>query len=653
MSRFAREKRAFFDNDGAARYLSDLIAEPFLPSEPPARGSFGWVVRELDPDDLASLALGLVLAAALDGSMGSVIAACMNDAAKMQPSLALIQRLWDRPEEVLALADPLHPLFRCGLLRAGVRGGVHPGEIDWDASLTVPSLVARQLSAPDAPLPHGLARIAIDGGREDRLDESMRVVATRLGVRSGGMLRIVPVLGPRWSDHRGVVRAVARAVDAEVIEQVSDAPAHDDQGYLDALATVCWLRGVHLFLKRDDARHGEQHAVIPSPTIPATLFLALSDRRDLAGIPQRLLLPIIEVPPFTYHDRVAHWKRQLGTRADGLDQVIAEVSRRFRYDPAVIDRIGEGLRRLPPPLAGEDLIDACRAELDLDLGELAGRVHPRFGHGELVLPHKQRMQFEEQLKAMRSLTEVHYNWGTARAWGESGISILFAGPPGTGKTMAAEVIAVELGLPMYRIDLSQVVNKYIGETEKNLKKVFDAADVADMILFFDEADSLFGKRTEVSDSKDRYANLEVSYLLERMERFKGLAILATNRKKDLDEAFLRRLRYIIDSPLPDVAERRRIWRGMIPRNVDATALDFDYLAERFQIAGGNIRSVVFNACLQCADGSTLDGSETPGRLTMEQVVIALKREFDKMGRTLSLEQFGAYAGLVRRLEHES
>jgi SpoVK/Ycf46/Vps4 family AAA+-type ATPase len=217
--------------------------------------------------------------------------------------------------------------------------------------------------------------------------------------------------------------------------------------------------------------------------------------------------------------------------------------------------------------------------------------------------------------------------------------------------MAAEVLASRLNLPMYRIDLSQVVNKYIGETEKNLKRLFDAADISDMILFFDEADSLFGRRTEVSDAHDRYANLEISYLLERMERFKGLAILATNRKKDLDEAFLRRLRYVIDFPLPDAAERKRIWQQVIPASADTSELDFDFLARQFQLAGGNIRSIAFNACLQCAAAG---GAQKEGvrRLTMREVIIAVKREYDKLNRALSLEQFGSYAEIVEGLERE-
>ena len=197
----------------------------------------------------------------------------------------------------------------------------------------------------------------------------------------------------------------------------------------------------------------------------------------------------------------------------------------------------------------------------------------------------------------------------------------------------------------YRVDLSQVVNKYIGETEKNLRRVFDACEASDLILLFDEADALFGRRTQVRDAHDRYANLEVSYLLSRMERAKGLTILATNRKEDLDGAFLRRLRYVVDFPLPGVPERRRIWDVAIPAEVDATGLDLGFLAERFPLTGGHIRSAVFNACLQSA---TADAGRP--RLRMEDVLVAVRRELDKADRKISLERFGPYADLVRGLD---
>jgi SpoVK/Ycf46/Vps4 family AAA+-type ATPase len=179
--------------------------------------------------------------------------------------------------------------------------------------------------------------------------------------------------------------------------------------------------------------------------------------------------------------------------------------------------------------------------------------------------------------------------------------------------------------------------------------LFDAADISDIILFFDEADSLFSRRTEVKDAHDRYANLEISFLLERMERFKGLAILATNRKKDLDKAFLRRLRYIVDFPLPKMKQRKQIWKQVLPRNADISGLDIDFLAEQFPLAGGNIRSIVFNSCLQCA--RTLDGDTPSGenRLTMEQIIIAVRREYDKLNRPIGLDKFGLYRDFIKRL----
>jgi vesicle-fusing ATPase len=212
--------------------------------------------------------------------------------------------------------------------------------------------------------------------------------------------------------------------------------------------------------------------------------------------------------------------------------------------------------------------------------------------------------------------------------------------------MAAEVLARDLDLPLYRIDLSQVVNKYIGETEKNLKRVFDACERSDLILLFDEADAIFGKRTQVRDAHDRYANLEISYLLGRMEKAKGLTILATNRKEDLDDAFLRRLRYVVDFPVPGPQERRRIWDLCIPDGVDGSGVDCAFLADRFPLSGGHIRSATFNALLQSAGRS--DNGER--QLHMEDVLVAVWRELRKANRSVSPESFGQYASLVSSVE---
>ncbi len=656
LTRFWEHKQRFVLTDVTACYLSEQIAAkpPLVVPSDIARGSFAWVAAQLRLDAAAMFLLALALVPAFDASVGSVIAACLNDPAKTQPNLSLVQKLWDRPQEALLLADPLHPLFRSGLIKAGEADASH-SQMNWDRAITMAAIVANQLLFPETGWPHGLE--ALDNGDEGReLTESERLLSLRLSDVKNESLRIVPVVGSRWSAYHEVVKMIARAAGRKVVQTKGQAATSESQDYLNSIGTLCWLRGADLFMPLNSVYHltSEPHhssqLPIPLPSIPATVFLALDDRKHLSSLPQNSILPTVNVRPLSYEERLAEWKLALGAKAKKLEACIAEISRRFRYEKELIHNIANSLKNISAKISEKDLVEACRAALDVDVGELAARVTPRFENETVILPPKQEQQFAEHVKAMQSLTEVHYVWGTARVMNESGISVLFAGPPGTGKTMAAEVLAIKLGLPMYRIDLSQVVNKYIGETEKNLKRVFDAADISDMILFFDEADSLFGRRTEVSDAHDRYANLEISYLLERMERFKGLAILATNRKKDLDEAFLRRLRYIIDFPLPDIEQRRRIWQQVIPANADSSELDFDFLAKQFPLAGGNIRSIVFNACLQSAADSGGAQSKKRRVLTMKSILVAIRREYDKMNRSLSGGQLGDYASLLDGVE---
>jgi len=654
LTRFWEHKQKFFAGDVTARYLTEQIVAkpPTVSAASIRRGSFSWAVKQLSLDPAAVFLFALTLAPAFDASVGSIISACLNDCAKSSPNLSLLQKLWDRPEEALLLAYAQHPLFRSGLLRTGDPGAEQP--INWDSPITTPAVIANQLLFPQTQWPHGLQLLDNeDEGRE--LTNAERLLSLRLRDQESDSLRIVPVIGSRWSSHRGAVKMIAQAAGRQVVEAEGQAPS-ESHDYLSSIATLCWLRGADLFISLDsgDRTHSGSQSSTQAPfsqlSIPVTIFLALSDRKRLSSFPQKSLLPVVTVRPLSYQERVDEWHSALGPNAKRLAPCIGEISRRFRYEKELIREIAKGLRDSSMEISEQDLVAACRAALDVDVGDLAVRVTPRFENEKVILPAKQEQQFAENIRAMQSLTEVHYVWGTAQAMNESGISVLFAGPPGTGKTMAAEILAIRLGLPMYRIDLSQVVNKYIGETEKNLKQVFDAADISDMILFFDEADSLFGRRTEVSDAHDRYANLEISYLLERMERFKGLAILATNRKKALDEAFLRRLRYTIDFPLPGVDERRRIWRQVVPANADSSELDFDFLAKQFHLAGGNIRSIVFNACLQAAGDSSANGSKKSRKLTMKSVLVAIRREHDKMNRSLSAGQLGEYARLVEGVE---
>ena len=271
--------------------------------------------------------------------------------------------------------------------------------------------------------------------------------------------------------------------------------------------------------------------------------------------------------------------------------------------------------------------DACRAQSRPRLENLAQRIEPIALWDDLVLPASQMQILRQIAVHVRQRARVYGEWGfAARSSRGLGISALFEGSSGTGKTMAAEVLANELQLDLYHIDLSAVVSKYIGETEKNLRQLFDAAESGGAILLFDEADALFGKRSEVKDSHDRYANIEVSYLLQRMESYRGLAILTTNMKSALDSAFLRRIRFVVQFPFPDASYRAEIWRRVFPCETPTDGLDVNKLA-RLNIAGGNIRNIALNAAFLAAD----DG----GLIGMTHLLQATRSEYAKMEKPLS------------------
>jgi DNA polymerase III delta prime subunit len=250
---------------------------------------------------------------------------------------------------------------------------------------------------------------------------------------------------------------------------------------------------------------------------------------------------------------------------------------------------------------------ACRTLGRRQLDDLAQRVEPVSRWKDLILPEHQKVILSQVASHVRNRLKVCDEWGFASKSARGmGLSTLFAGESGTGKTMAAEVLANELHLDLYRIDLSSMVSKYIGETEKNLRKIFDAAEDSGVILLFDEADALFGKRSEVKDSHDRYANIEVSYLLQRMEAYTGLAILTTNLKTSLDTAFQRRLRFVVQFTFPDTEQREAIWRSVFPSATPTQGLDYRKLAQ-LQVAGGNIRNIALNAAFLAADSGEAVG----------------------------------------------
>ena len=275
------------------------------------------------------------------------------------------------------------------------------------------------------------------------------------------------------------------------------------------------------------------------------------------------------------------------------------------------------------------LFAVARAQTSPALGNLARKITPRYAWADLVLPDDQLALLRELVATVRSRPLVLEEWGVGRKLAASeGVTALFAGPPGTGKTMAAEVIAAELRLDLYKIDLSTIISKYIGETEKNLERIFSEAEHSNAILFFDEADAIFGKRSEVRDAHDRYANIEVSYLLQRMEGYNGVTILATNLRANLDEAFIRRLQFAVDFPFPDEAYRLRIWQTLFPPQTPRDdSVDFAWLARRLKLAGGNIRNIIVGAAFLAASNG--------GKVSMAHLLHSARRELQKMGRLVN------------------
>ena len=325
------------------------------------------------------------------------------------------------------------------------------------------------------------------------------------------------------------------------------------------------------------------------------------------------------------------WTHALGD--DAVTDLVDDLVEQFDFSPEMIARAARAVPR-EHGLSARALWDTCQQQVSWRIDDLAQRITTRQKWADLVLDADSTAQLHEIAHQVAQRARVYERWGfAARLTRGRGITALFAGASGTGKTMAAEIIAGELGLELYRIDLAGVVSKYIGESEKNLRRVFDAAEQSGSILFFDEADALFGKRTDVKDSHDLYANIQVNYLLQRMEDYRGLAILATNRKNALDRAFLRRLRFVIDFPFPEPASRERMWRNAFPADTPTAAFDYEFLA-RLEIAGGNIRNIALNAAfLAAADG---------GVVTERHVMHAVRREYAKMQKLVTENEFGPH-----------
>jgi SpoVK/Ycf46/Vps4 family AAA+-type ATPase len=472
-----------------------------------------------------------------------------------------------------------------------------------------------------------------------------RLVKLWTQAAEGSMLPVAQLCGNEIASKRAIAAAACHALELNLYA-LSAYALPSSPAEFEALIRL-WereaiLSGSALLLDCDDSDTSDaarERAIAHlSETVSGVLIVSSCERRQLLQRP----VVSLDVRKPTASEQRGAWKNALGTAAQSLNGKVETLVSQFSLSVAAISSASaEVLGHLPQTgiTASDDLQmrlwDTCRTQARPRLDDLAQHIEPAATWNELVLPELQCQVLRDIAIHVKQRATVYETWGFASRGARGlGISALFAGASGTGKTMAAEVLAHELRLDLYRIDLSQVVSKYIGETEKNLRRVFDAAEEGGAILLFDEADALFGKRSEVKDSHDRYANIEVSYLLQRMEAYRGLAILTTNMKNALDAAFLRRIRFIVQFPFPDAVQRAEIWRHIFPPNTPTEGLDMTRLA-RLNVTGGNIRNIALNAAFLAAD------AQEPVRMT--HLLRAARSEYTKLEKAPTEAEIGGWA----------
>ncbi|MES2938116.1 MAG: ATP-binding protein [Pseudomonadota bacterium] len=612
-----------------------------------------WLAAQERLGVLEQAVLAVLLAVALDPSYLSTLAYLQGDAQGQRPSLPFVLRLLGLRRGALIDALPTllnGPLFARRLLDCEVADRAPPPGLARGVSLDAQILALFlprstlddsllpfcRLSRPQAPPPEAIAEETLHAVRQATARQRQALRLHLRGAAGSGKQRIAAAL------------AAERRMDLIGADLAAAAPLLTRQPQLmTRLCREAWLRGAVLYAHGLGGLEERDRMAVGGALVGALqthpVHCVIGDRLQW---PAALRVPgglaRVDVPLPDAPQRARLWR--LAAQAGGLrlDAGTAlALAVRFRLSAAQIEQAVDDARALRPddgdsdgtPLSQRECAAAARALSGHALEQLARRVPPRADWSCLVVAP----EVEEQLREIS--LRVQQRPGLAQRLGgdggaqerlvrERGVTALFSGASGTGKTLAAEVIAADLGLDLFCVDLALVVSKYIGETEKNLDRVFEAAEGANAVLFFDEADALFGKRSEVKDAHDRYANLEIAYLLQKMEQFEGLAILATNLRQNIDDAFTRRVSFSVNFPLPQEPERRRLWRAHWPPQLARGAtVDLDALARGMPLAGGNIRNLVLSA----AHYATTDASPVEHR----HLLRATRREYQKLGKSLT------------------
>lgn len=575
----------------------------------------------------------LLLCAALelDTEIAALCAKAQDHPNRPYPTFALALTLFDQPDWSVVLADEplrywqlievtLHPTtpLTVSALRADMRVVNYlKGVNRLDERLA--NLISPMQTKSSSELPPS---------QQATVDEII-VALTRAG-RSSGPYPVIQLLS--CADSIGQ-RQLAEATATQLGLRLYRLPIAQLPTQMNELALLArlWQREtlllpVAIYLDEIEADIAEISGTVTTALsyfvshCQGICFLSSSDKKTALD---RITYAVDVVKPTRIEQRMV-WQTLIGSESE---ETAVLLSGQFSLREADIVEIGESRDKVER----SELWAACLEKTRPALDKLAQRVEVKATWDDLVLPESEIALLRQMTQQIQQRGLVYDDWGFRQKMNRGlGVSALFSGKSGTGKTMAAEVIANALNLHLYRIDLSAVISKYIGETEKNLSKLFDAAESGGAILFFDEADALFGQRGEVTDGRDRYANVEINYLLQRIEAFQGLAILATNRRNALDEAFLRRLRFVVAFPFPERAERLRLWQKAFPKEMPVEDIDYQRLAE-FYLTGGNIHTITVNAAFLAATEKSAVG--------MEHVLIAAKEEYRKLDKPINAEDF--------------